>query len=113
MLTISKPRPEPLPIRSRSLETLPGEKTLDDELAAERVRLCVQLTEQERPTRGSAATGGAGGAADRRGLAGPVCIVASVHALMQPVPTREAIAARSLTVAAGQNLPPETLGGVG
>ena len=82
--------PEQLP----QLETLPGERVGEDELGAERLRLCLQLSDVS-PRRDTPAS--------------PGCIVASIHALMQPVPSPEAIAAQSLTLTPGQTLPPERL----
>ena len=80
--------PDQLP----QLEALPGEGSADDELAAERLRLCVGLIESAgKPTGGP-----------------PRCIVASIHALMQPVPSPEAIVASSRTIAVGQTLPLES-----
>ncbi|MBU0617673.1 MAG: hypothetical protein KKI02_08140, partial [Planctomycetes bacterium] len=82
--------PEQLP----QLDTLPGERVCEDELAAERLRLCVLLSDVD---------------AKRDAPAAPPCIVASVHALMQLVPSPEAIAAQSRTINAQQVLPPEHL----
>lgn len=82
--------PDQLP----QLETLPGEQVAEDELAAERLRLCVLLSDVTEKRHASAT---------------PPCIVASIHALMQPVPSPEAIAARSRMVEVGQTLTPEGL----
>ncbi len=99
--------PELLP----ALETLPGEAGGDDELAAERLRLCVNLL----TCRGNRQSGGVKTSAAPE--AEPTCpparlplqIVAPILALMQPVPTAAAIAARSFTVAGGQALDPDAL----
>ena len=86
--------PEILP----QLESLPTEQTGEDELAAERLRLCLALS-------------GAARRADQGPHRGqpPLTIVAPVHALMQPVPSPEAIAAGSITLTIGQGLTPEAL----
>ncbi|MCG3128796.1 MAG: Transcription-repair-coupling factor [Phycisphaerae bacterium] len=75
--------PELLP----ALETLPGERHADDELAAERLRLCVAMLS----------------------AAPPGMIVAPVQALMQPVPTRAAIEARAKSLSVGMGLSPDEL----
>ncbi len=74
-----------------ALESLPGDDESDDDLAAERLRLCAAL-------RTPVAPGGA-----------PAWITASIHALMQPVPTFEAIAAASFSVRTGARLDPDEL----
>ncbi len=90
------------------LEGLPGEQAGDDELAAERLRLCLKLIEAG----GTPALAEAGGfeAGTAAGPAGvrpkadaeaPLCIVAPILALMQPVPSRQAIAEASLHLVAG------------
>jgi transcription-repair coupling factor (superfamily II helicase) len=91
--TAADAKPELLP----ALESLPGEQTADDELAAERLRLCVQLVGSPQ------LTGGDGGSAPNAARV----IVAPIQSLMQPVPSREAIASASLSLAAGQRLDPD------
>ncbi|MGD8450195.1 MAG: transcription-repair coupling factor [Phycisphaerae bacterium] len=81
--------PEFLP----QLDTLPTEADEGDDLVGERLRLCVQLLSQQRTAAGHA----------------PPCIVASVLALMQPVPSAESIAARSLNLDVGLTLDPDDL----
>lgn len=76
------------------LETLPGEQIGEDELASERLRLCLLLSDALRGL---------------RTLPHPFITVASVHALMQPAPSAEAIAARSYTIGVGLRLAPATL----
>ncbi len=75
------------------LETLPGESDQPDELAAERLRLCMLLAD---------ASYAAPGADTPR-------IVASIHALMQPVPSSAAIADQSVAVRVGQTIDPAAL----
>ncbi len=74
------------------LDTLAGEPTGPDELASERLRLCVGLL--------SAA--GAASVARPRPL-----IVASIMALMQPVPSARAIQDSSFSAEVGQTLDPD------
>jgi len=81
--------PELLP----ALEVLPGDAAPDDELAGERVRLCLALLEQATaPHTGDAPW-----------------IVAPIPALMQPVPSREALVRNSLALHAGQETPIEPI----
>jgi transcription-repair coupling factor (superfamily II helicase) len=89
--------PELLP----QLDTLPQDAAAPDELAGERLRLCLGLM-QATKRRSDEATKG------NQGLAAPR-IVAPIMALMQPVPSPEAIAARSLSVGVGQTLEPDQL----
>ena len=67
----------------------------DDELFAERLRLCLSLSNaaEAAPTRAD------GGNAD------PPRIVASIFALMQPVPSRDELRRRSMLLTVGQTLP--------
>jgi transcription-repair coupling factor len=90
-----------------ALEAGPGQIDADDELAAERFRLCVEIL-------GAGSGRGAGRAAmpscpplslGERG----VVIVAPIQALMQPVPSPEAIDAQCLRIAVGQKLEPGAL----
>jgi transcription-repair coupling factor (superfamily II helicase) len=104
--------PEQLP----QLETLPHERVVEDELYSERLRLCLLLSDRPataaRPGAHQASPAPRGGANRLSARSEPPvlpCIVASIHALMQPVPSPEAIASRSLTVSAGQSLAPERL----
>ncbi len=95
---LGKP-PELLP----QLDTLPQDAAPADELAGERLRLCLGLIATKRSA-----------AADDEATKGsrvlPVqYIVAPIMALMQPVPSAEAIAAASYSVTAGQNLDPDML----
>jgi len=89
------------------LDTLPSESVGPDELADERLRLCLHLMDHA-PARGSQ---GPGNEPLDRGVGSthPTCIVAPIYALMQPVPTPDAIGARSFHVRVGQALDPETL----
>ena len=75
------------------LDLMPSETVGSDELAGERMRLCIKLLSQAK-----------GHAHD-----GMTHIVAPVLALMQPVPTADAIEARSLTIDVGLTLEPEAL----
>jgi len=79
--------PELLP----QLDTLPQETAGADELAGERLRLCVALMTPH----GADAT--------------PPRIVAPIMALMQPVPSADAITAQSFRVDAGDTLDPDVL----
>ena len=82
--------PEQLP----QLESLPSEQRGgDDELLAERLRLCLSLSDH----------------AQRGRDASSPLIVASVHALMQPVPDPQVIAASSLALASGDVRQPEAI----
>jgi transcription-repair coupling factor (superfamily II helicase) len=104
---LGKP-PELLP----QLDTLPHDAAGPDEMAGARVRLCVGLlahvtgdrcpvtggTRPENPVNGH-----------RPPVTSPPTIVAPIMALMQPVPSREAIAASSYALGVGQNLDPDTL----
>ncbi|MFH1748344.1 MAG: transcription-repair coupling factor [Planctomycetota bacterium] len=74
------------------LETLPGESVEDDEVAGERLRLCVSLLNRDA---GSDET--------------PPRIVTSVMALMQAVPSAETIRSQSLNLDIGLNLDPDAL----
>jgi transcription-repair coupling factor (superfamily II helicase) len=77
--------PELLPQLDTALAGAPE----DEELAGERLRLCLKLT--------------------RERFDAPPIIVAPLLALMQPVPAAEAIAARSRELAVGMTLDPEAL----
>ncbi|MFO0838319.1 MAG: transcription-repair coupling factor [Phycisphaerae bacterium] len=90
--------PELLP----QLESLPGETEEADDLAAERLRLCLAVG------RLKGAQTSAPPAADAS-VADSSLIVAPIHALMQPVPTPDAVRAQSCTVATGQTLDAEKL----
>ncbi len=99
--------PELLP----QLDNLPGDTLPDDELAGERLRLCLAL-QNRRPCEQRQVGGdgvGAAGAASSSAVAPTACIVAPIMALMQPVPSPEAIAARSFSVGVGQTMDPDTL----
>ena len=82
--------PELLP----QLDTLQPDPLGTDELAGERLRLCVHLLQQPSGT----------GQQARQ-----TCIVAPIMALMQPVPTAQAIAERSFNLTVGLNVAPEEL----
>lgn len=106
--------PELLP----PLENFSGEGGEDDELVAERLRLCVALMDQHG-VGSQEQTGKTAGEQKKPGASGhklgaapsPLSIiVAPVMALMQPVPTPAAIAARSIRLRAGQLLSPDQLG---
>ncbi|MFQ5805258.1 MAG: transcription-repair coupling factor [Phycisphaerae bacterium] len=98
------------------LEALPHERVADDELAAERLRLCLLLSDRlGKPGRPD---GQQAPREPRRsdvpsepwpGQSSAPCIVASIHALMQPVPSPQAIVAQSLTVSDRQTLTPGRL----
>jgi len=87
---VAETAPDLLP----QLETLPGEQAGDDDLASERLRLCVMLSDVAEGSHEPAS---------------PPRIVASIHALMQPVPSPEAIAHHSVDISVGQQLAPEKL----
>jgi transcription-repair coupling factor (superfamily II helicase) len=72
----------------------PGRYSAGDELAGERVRLCVAL-QGYRP--------------DRSGP--PLCVVAPIMALMQPVPSAAALRAQSLGIEVGLTLEPDAAAG--
>jgi transcription-repair coupling factor (superfamily II helicase) len=76
-----------------AFETLPGEGAAADEIHAERVRLCTRLQDVRE------------GADSERDL----IIVAPIQALMQPVPSPEALTANLLTLAVGQQQAPHEL----
>jgi transcription-repair coupling factor (superfamily II helicase) len=115
--------PELLP----QLETLPGEAIGDDELEAERLRLCLMLSEL-----GAAGPDGAGSMSVTTGSVRPPrrtseqpaaaaihaspggdqlpwIIVAPIQALMQPVPSPAAIADWSRSISVGEALHPDSL----
>ena len=73
------------------LESFGGDTEADADLAAARLALCLKLTEHNR-RQGSAPTDP------------PLLIVAPIQALMQPVPTAQAIESASLSVSVGQRL---------
>jgi transcription-repair coupling factor (superfamily II helicase) len=77
--------PELLP----QLDTLPQDAVGPDELADERLRLCLGLMQHA--------------------AASPPRLVAPIMALMQPVPSAEAVRARSFAVTVGQPLDPDAL----
>lgn len=81
--------PELLP----QLETLPHETDEANELIGERLRLCLRLLSER----------------DSRSADGPLLIVAPIMALMQPVPSAEAIEAHSLAFEVGQSVEPDKL----
>lgn len=80
------------------LETLPGEIDADDELAAERLRLALEFDRLRQPSGRLTAANSI-----------PPIILASVQALMQPVPSPSAVVARSFEIAVAQTLKPEQL----
>jgi transcription-repair coupling factor (superfamily II helicase) len=98
------------------LDSLADAENPADELAGERLRLCVGLRQgtELRPTeeggrrRHAGTKEPAGSPACLRACV-PSCLVAPIMALMQPVPAPEAIKARSFEVQAGQQLDPEEL----
>ena len=113
--TVIGAAPELLP----QLDTLSGESFDSDELAGERLRLCMMLLgEQVRSSSASKASGKVTTArAEARGSSHETSdsntrgsqIVAPIMALMQPVPSAEAIEAQSLTIETGLTLEPEAL----
>ncbi len=80
------------PLWLPQLDAAPGDFETDAEALGERLRVCVRLSDAQPADRGE-----------------PLVIVASVHALMQPVPSREAIREGSRTIAVGQRLEPAQL----
>jgi transcription-repair coupling factor (superfamily II helicase) len=114
--------PELLP----QLDTLTPDSFGPDEMAGERLRLCVALLrrrngdkcqvtrDKERPVPAPPFPPGtchlSPVTCHLSLAAAPPCIVAPVMALMQPVPSAEAIVARSFSVSTGQKLDPEGLG---
>jgi len=70
------------------IEALPGEQTGDEEIAAERLRLCLDLCDYTAA----------------RGRRPAPRIVASIFALMHPVPSPAALARHSRRVAVGETL---------
>ncbi len=108
--------PELLP----QLDTLTQDTAAADELAGERLRLCLDLIQfrraladdgPARDLREGNPTSSGRSTSSGSPLPGdhPPRIVAPVMALMQPVPSPEAIAARSLSVSVGQQLDPDRL----
>ena len=91
------------------LDTLPQEAVGPDELASERLRLCLSLMDDEKRRRGEAEKEREGAAGGAGVVAAPIQVVAPVMALMQPVPSAEAIRARSYSVAVGDELYPDRL----
>ena len=91
--------PELLPALETSSTGLVRE---DDDLAAERLRLCVALL-------GAAASRGAKPGAPEPAASADDIVVTSVLALMQPVPAAEAIREQSLTIDVGLTLEPDAL----
>lgn len=97
--------PELLP----QIESLPGEGAADDAAAEERLNLCLRLLElgvtrdtcqvTERPD--------SLGTCHLSPVTPPLVITTPIHALMQPVPSADAIAANSFTVAVGATLDPD------
>ncbi len=96
--------PELLP----QLDTLPQDAVGPDELADERLRLCLTLL-QHAPAEPACPHAGAPGCGQPGSAAPPLYLVAPIMALMQPVPTAEAIRARSYAVTVGQPLDPDAL----
>ncbi len=88
------------------LETLPQEDITSDELAGERLRLCLTLLEQP-----GAPDNSAGGNDQVRSSTDslPPLIVTPIMALMQPVPSAAAIAASSYRLRTGQQIDPDEL----
>jgi transcription-repair coupling factor (superfamily II helicase) len=75
-------------------ETLPGEGAAAGEIEAERLRVCARLA-------------GTGPDPSETPADAPAVCVSPILALMQPVPTAEALAANALRLAVGQRLDPE------
>ncbi|MCK4341304.1 MAG: transcription-repair coupling factor [Phycisphaerae bacterium] len=116
--------PELLP----QLDTMPHDAVGPDELAGERLRLCLTLLQQrgnvgteaesddvgdnsELAARSSELATSSPELATRYSLlATHIHIVAPIMALMQPVPSAEAIRASSYSIAVGQQLDPDSLG---
>ena len=112
-----------LPDLLPSLDNLPADTRPDDELAGERLRLCLALLARsgirgEQHGQESCLSSGFT-APPRQAPALPKSsergavprIVAPIMALMQPVPSPEAIADRSLSIRVGQRLDPDRLMG--
>ncbi|MBU0641126.1 MAG: transcription-repair coupling factor [Planctomycetes bacterium] len=89
------------------LENLPGEAISNDELEGERLRLCLALL--ERSSNGTPSSTPAATPPAEATAAQPLGLVASVQALMQPVPSPGAIAAQSITIDVGLTLEPQRL----
>ena len=70
-------------------ETAPGEGAAAGEIEAERLRICTLLADDRSQT--------------------PPVVVCPIPALMQPVPTKETLAANTLHVAVGLRRPPEDI----
>ena len=77
-------------------ESLPGEGPASNEVAAERMRLCALLRDY-------------GGQLPGPDGPTPAVVVAPVQGVMQPVPTRAALAANSLVVTVGGERAPQSL----
>ena len=103
--------PELLP----QLESTPTDNAAADELAGERLRLCLRLMALDRRTGWDASFDGAvdvdavSGAEDLGGGGGYISIVAPILALMQPVATPESIAEQSLSIQVGDTQDPDRL----
>jgi transcription-repair coupling factor (superfamily II helicase) len=98
-----------------ALEALPGEQQADDELVAERLRLCLWLTERQAEERSrdreiersrqDARTRGQSRIQNPKSkIDSPSIIVAPIQALMQPVPTPAAIAEQSRLIRVGATI---------
>ena len=100
-------------------EALPGEGAAKDEIAAERLRLCSRLREIGKPATNEPRTA-RGDLRPRNARARPrtpepdtrdprPVVVAPIQALMQPVPSFEALESNSLVLAVGEERDPRAI----
>ena len=94
--------PELLP----QLDTTPTDTEASDELAGERLRLCLRLLDLDPETGWQRASSSD---ATEDDIQPPPIIIAPILALMQPVATPESIAEQSLTIETGDSFDPDRL----
>ncbi|MEM1109662.1 MAG: transcription-repair coupling factor [Planctomycetota bacterium] len=94
--------------RFGALEVLPGESGVNLELLAEQLQVVERVVEGRYPTGEADDTFSGAGAGPGVGVGGQV-IVAPVQALMQAVPGPEALSGLTLTLRAGEEMPPGRL----
>jgi len=92
-------------------ETLPGEGPASGEIAAERIRLCCVLRDLHRGGDAPTSVGPSDGElqAEAQQAARGLMIVAPIQALLQPVPSLEALDADSIVLAQGDEQDPQAL----